>query len=405
MNGTMTLKTSIPYKLRMLTTALLTVAVFCFWGYVRPYLITERELTQMFLWNCDYFMERIAVPGGLARYIGEWLVQFFVYIKYGAAIYALLFLLVQWLCWRLTRRFPLSLVLPVLLWWLALDTTIPMTLHVAFVLALAAMAVIPHKEVPALPASAILVPVVYWLAGPVALLIPLYHLRWFFHRPLRWKAAGWTAGLLLLFLVCLTGSSRLVPYPLRELARGIDYRWEEDIIGTYQDMTYSTLLRRRQWESMVKLSISNPPQSLASQNAARLALWHTKRVGNEALRECLQHSRRVMASAVTASIMSNVYLEIGMLNMSQRSAFDLMESIPNGNKSGRAIKRLAETALYTGQHELALKYILLLEQTLFYRSWASSMRRFAEHPEQMESVPLFQHYREVYKKADDVFFY
>ena len=88
-----------------------------------------------------------------------------------------------------------------------------------------------------------------------------------------------------------------------------------------------------------------------------------------------------MASAVTTSIMSNVYLELGMLNMSQRAAFDLMESIPNGNKSGRAMKRLAETALYTGQPELALKYIRLLEQTLFYRKWASSMRRFAEHPE------------------------
>lgn len=60
---------SIKPGIRLLTTALLSVAVFCFWGYVRPYLITERELTQMFLWNADYFMERIVVPGGLARLI------------------------------------------------------------------------------------------------------------------------------------------------------------------------------------------------------------------------------------------------------------------------------------------------------------------------------------------------
>lgn len=394
---------SIKPGIRLLTTALLSVAVFCFWGYVRPYLITERELTQMFLWNADYFMERIAVPGGLARYIGEWLVQFFVYIKYGAVIYALLFALVQLLCWRLTRNYLLSLVLPVLMWWLSLHTDIPMTPHVALVLTLAAMTIIPDKEMPALLVSAVLVPIVYWLAGPVAVLIPLYHLRWFWSHPNTSIGEACAAGYLL--LLCLTGSTRLVPYPLGELARGIDYRWEEDIIGTYQDMTYSTLLRRRQWEGLVRLSISQPPQSLASQNAVRLALWHTKRAGDEVLRECLQHSRRVMASAVTTSIMSNVYLELGMLNMSQRAAFDLMESIPNGNKSGRAMKRLAETALYTGQPELALKYIRLLEQTLFYRKWASSMRRFAEHPELMESEPLFQKYREIYKKADDVFFY
>ena len=28
-----------------------------------------------------------------------------------------------------------------------------------------------------------------------------------------------------------------------------------------------------------------------------------------------------------------------------------------------------------------------------------------EHPELMEGEPLFQKYREIYKKADDVFFY
>ena len=221
---------SIKPGIRLLTTALLSVAVFCFWGYVRPYLITERELTQMFLWNADYFMERIVVPGGMARYIGEWLVQFFVYIKYGAAIYALLFALVQLLCWRLVRSFLLSLVLPVLMWWLSLYANIPMTPHVALVLTLAAMTIIPDKEMPALLVSAILVPIVYWLAGPVAVLIPLYHLRCLHSSPHR--SIGEACALSFLLLLCLTGSSRLVPYPLRQLARGIDYRWEEDIIGT-----------------------------------------------------------------------------------------------------------------------------------------------------------------------------
>jgi len=378
------------------------LGVFCFWAYVRPYAVTERELVQLFLWNADYFLERVAVPGGLARYIGEWLVQFFVYIRYGALVYALLFLSTQYLGWMVLRRllrpstllYILSYLPALLLWWVACDVRWPMTVHVAVLMVLAVTAMLPARPVSRLAVSVVLLPVVYWAAGPATILMVLCQRVW-------WHAA--VAGLL--FALCLTGSSLLVPYPLSALARGIDYRWDDDVVGSYEDMTYCTLLRREQWETIVDASYRQAPQSAAARNAVCLALWYTRRVGEQELMQQFNHSRTVMQSCVSSSIVSDLYLHLGMLNMSQRAAFELMESIPNNNKSGRAMKRLAETALCTGQYEVADKYLRLLEQTLFYREWARSMRPCIAHPELLLKHPRYSGLIGIYGKTKDGFFH
>ena len=75
-------------KLQIALTALFGVSAFCFWLFVRPALIVEREALQLFLWNSDYLTNRLAVPGGFARYIGDFLVQYFMFETTGAAILA-----------------------------------------------------------------------------------------------------------------------------------------------------------------------------------------------------------------------------------------------------------------------------------------------------------------------------
>ena len=392
----------------MMATVLFAIAVFCFWAYIYPCAVTERELVQLFLWNGDYFMERVVVPGGLARYVGEWLVQYFYYIRNGAIIYAHLFAAVQWLAARILRKawlFPLSFLPALLLWWMATDMRFPMTFHIALLMVLAVMALLPASRRQSLIATAVLVPVMYWAAGPVAMLLVIYHLRWIGERSARWSAVGWTAGLALLFAFCLVGSARLAPYSLRSLAEGIDYSWHTNRIGTYEDMEFCTLLRRGQWEKIIDKAVKKTPESAASQNVACLALWQTKRIGENELIAAMNHGRSVMADAVTASMVSDLYMHIGMLNMSQRAAFELMESVTNNNKSGRAVKRLAEVALFTGQYEVAAKYLRLLEQTVFYRKWAESMRPYLKHPELMHSDPHYRSYLDIYSKTNDIFFY
>ena len=55
---------------RLGLTILFGLAVFLFWRFRYPFALTYQEQFQLFLFDSDYFTERIAEPGGLARYIG-----------------------------------------------------------------------------------------------------------------------------------------------------------------------------------------------------------------------------------------------------------------------------------------------------------------------------------------------
>ena len=96
---------------RLGLTILFGLAVFLFWRFRYPFALTYQEQFQLFLFDSDYFTERIAEPGGLARYIGEFLTQFYNSPVLGALILAVLFMLMQRLTWRLMRcgaHYPIS---------------------------------------------------------------------------------------------------------------------------------------------------------------------------------------------------------------------------------------------------------------------------------------------------------
>ncbi len=90
--------------------------------------------------------------------------------------------------------------------------------------------------------------------------------------------------------------------------------------------------------------------------------------------------------------------------MAQRADFEVLEASTNYNKSGRALARQVETCLVREQYEVALKYISLLEQTIFYRDFAQRMRRLAEHPELIERDPYYGPLKKVAEQTVDGFF-
>ena len=397
-------------KVRICLTLLFGLAVFCFWGYMRPAMIVMRESMQLFLWNGDYLLERLSVPGGAARYLGEWLVQFFKYITLGAWINALLMMGVQWLSWLLLRRcraswtaYGLSFVPAMVLWYLSCDISVPMTFTVAVLLTLAAIVLLPGRQDRSLWSSAVLVPLVYWLAGPVAVLLAASHLRWLAGG--RWRAIAETAGLLLLWAVALLFSGRVAPYPLRMLAWGIDYRMRlPDKIGSYEEMEYDYLQRLGDWDAIVERSYAHEPAALSCQNVVRLAKWYRQQAGEEEMKECLRHTNKVLTSYASGLMMSDVYMHLAMISMSQRASFEVLEASTDYNKSGRALARQVETCLVNGQYEVALKYISLLEQTIFYRDFAQQMRRLAEHPDLIERDPYYGPLKKVAEQTVDSFF-
>lgn len=76
-------------------TILLGVAAFLFWRMRYPFALAFQEQFQLFLLDKQYLLSRIAEPGGIARYIGEFLVQFYNNVTFGALVIALLYMLLQ----------------------------------------------------------------------------------------------------------------------------------------------------------------------------------------------------------------------------------------------------------------------------------------------------------------------
>ncbi len=172
-----------------------------------------------------------------------------------------------------------------------------------------------------------------------------------------------------------------------------------------EDMTYDYLQRHNKWSQIVEMSQDSEPQSKACKNAVLLADFMTRLIDERTLFNTLKTGRMVLTSRTAAFIMSDIYLQMGMVAMSQRAAFEAMESIEDFNKSGRALQRLALTNLVCGQYEVSRKYLLLLEKTLFYRSWARQMLPLTENPKLINRYPSLIRLQHMVKDTNDRIFH
>ncbi|MBQ9214034.1 MAG: hypothetical protein IJ150_08850, partial [Bacteroidales bacterium] len=80
---------------KYLLSALLFLAAFVYWGFFHYEFLFFHEYYQMFLFSAEYFVQRLSSVGGLSDYIAEFLTQFYVHQKLGAAILGLLFVFLQ----------------------------------------------------------------------------------------------------------------------------------------------------------------------------------------------------------------------------------------------------------------------------------------------------------------------
>ena len=96
----------------------------------------------------------------------------------------------------------------------------------------------------------------------------------------------------------------------------------------------------------------------------------------------------VQSDATSPMPTAEAFYQLGMINVAQRTVFEAQEAILDFQKSGRCYKRLAQTNLINGSYEVARKYLLALQKTLFYRDWANETlpllgneEAIAKHPE------------------------
>ena len=164
---------------RILTSSLLGAAVFAFWMWLFPQDLSYQEQNQLFLFTWDYLGQRLALPGGPADWLSEFLVQFFYYRLAGALILALLAVLLQRVVWRAARKtdptdqrslYALSFIPSLLLLVYQGDVEVLLSFPVALILATALCPLMARARWHNLW----IIPLGWWLVGPVIAVPVLY---------------------------------------------------------------------------------------------------------------------------------------------------------------------------------------------------------------------------------------
>jgi hypothetical protein len=429
------------------------VVVFLFWRLRYPFALVYQEQFQLFLSDTDYFIERMAEPGGFARYVAEFLVQFYNSMTLGAAILAVLFMLMQRLTWRLMHLssygyYILSFIPAIILWYAMGDESVMLTYVVALMMAMAVALgwrLVRIGKIARLMIMIVAIPLLYWLLGPMVLLVAVLMLPWTVAVP------AVIYGLALMLL-----SAHYLPFPMMRIVQGIGYyRFPESIsyllmvipivvwllvcfaqklpkpkqwvvyaqalvlvlliqvpqegfdAKKYELMEYDYLVRLKDWKGIIAKAEKQTPDLPMSVSAMNLALAMTNQLGERAFDFYQRGSEGLLPpferNFSTTLLSGEIYFYLGMINTAQRFAFEAMEAIPNYNKSARVVKRLAETNLINGQYEVARKYLKMLEKTIFYRPWARQTMALLDDERQIEGHQLYGWLRKARLQEDFLF--
>lgn len=171
-----------------------------------------------------------------------------------------------------------------------------------------------------------------------------------------------------------------------------------------EELSYDFLQRKGQWEQLIQKSQNKQPQSLACQHVVRMAMHQMGSISDSEMFTDLALTNDALSSRTAAYMMSDVYMYAGLVNMSQRASFEAMASIEDFSMSGRALQRLTETALVTGQYRIAEKYISILEKTVYYRDFAKRMKQMVDTPSQIDNHPVYGSLKRAYVNTKDVLF-
>lgn len=221
-----------------LLSLLFGVAVVIFWSV--PYMsgLCFQEQYQMFLFDTNYFLERIVLPGGLADYISEFLVQFYYMPVLGGTIIALLLMSIQAISWGLMKQYGMKAVFPgyllsfvpsIVLWCAMGDQN----LLLSFVVALAGALLMGwihnrfHNRLVKVVFELVSTALVYWFLGPVVF---LYAALMIGDTLMKGKqnghilsSLGYSACLLILTVAWILLTTQSLQYPLYRIFSGLNY--------------------------------------------------------------------------------------------------------------------------------------------------------------------------------------
>jgi hypothetical protein len=386
-----------------LCTLLFGVAVLLFFGLAYPHHLHYQEQYQLFLFDSNYVWDIIRMPGGVADLLGRFCTQFFQFAWVGAAIIAVLLSLVQLLTLRLAKwgwLYGLSFVPSFLLWIFLLDEHA--LLGGIWAVLFTQFAVWGLVRLPDGWVRRIMIIIAFFI---------LYWIAWggshYYRYPTVFPTllyVAWVTAVILPFLVRITGTVlrdtiskgnwiiRTVPSVLLVAAIMGTVIWKSANFKAEKVMQYDFMARHQQWNRILETINTEKPNNQIGVTVQNLALA----MHGQLINHLLDYNQNgiagllpdVQSDATSPLPTAEVHYQLGMISVAQRTVFEAQEAILDFQKSGRCYKRLAQTNLILGSYEVARKYLMALQKTLFYRDWANETlpllgneEAIAKHPE------------------------
>lgn len=424
--------------IKPIATVLFGVAIWLFWLFGYPEAMNYQEQNQLFLTTWAYFMERMSVPGGLADYLSEFMVQFYYVPWLGALLIGVVYAAMQWLMWTTVRRwdktaFPITFLLPLLMLWHQGDIDTLLSLPVAIVMVLGATVSMGKGGKYAYFSDLLAVPLLYWAAGPVAAI----------YVAIRGLQCGWR---LLIEDAALIAISVLAAYwtvdyqwPLSMIVGGINYYriplmapvmqyvvlltpivialaarfnpWKNEdtfkgsrrylrlalqvsamvIVGifavnkgfdpfVYEILWQDSMVRQERWHDIIHRAEKHQYDIAMSSNCVNLALGMTEQLADRMFTFKQSGTEALLLHMIRDNMSdlptAEAFWRLGMVNSAKRYMMDIQQSILNARQSGRCTKRIAECHIVNGDYKAAEKRLNILKNTFFYRSWAEDAETY-----------------------------
>lgn len=424
--------------IKPIATVLFGVAIWLFWLFGYPEAMNYQEQNQLFLTTWAYFMERMSVPGGLADYLSEFMVQFYYVPWLGALLIGVVYAAIQWLMWTTVRRwdktaFPITFLLPLLMLWHQGDIDTLLSLPVAIVMVLGATVSMGKGGKYAYFSDLLAVPLLYWAAGPVAAI----------YVAIRGLQCGWR---LLIEDAALIAISVLAAYwtvdyqwPLSMIVGGINYYriplmapvmqyvvlltpivialaarfnpWKNEdtfkgsrrylrlalqvsamvIVGifavnkgfdpfVYEILWQDSMVRQERWHDIIHRAEKHQYDIAMSSNCVNLALGMTEQLADRMFTFKQSGTEALLLHMIRDNMSdlptAEAFWRLGMVNSAKRYMMDIQQSILNARQSGRCTKRIAECHIVNGDYKAAEKRLNILKNTFFYSSWAEDAETY-----------------------------
>ena len=318
----------------LLASALAFLAAYGFFQFAYPYHLMRREQMTLFVYDWDYIRQTYRGAGWLARFVCDFLDQFFHLPAVGPVVVALLLTAIGVVTYRIFRRFmgqwPSLAAAALFYAWSFLRETENLystryTLVVLGYLALV-LAALQFGKAWAKPLAA----VVFLAVGCWALGTPAnrYYGKW----------------------------------------------WGTPMVAYDRMIGLDTEVDRENWDKVLKLSEKDLHMTeasfcynLANAKKGRLGagLFKHSQDGVNSLFIRVSTER----SPFSNGIAGEVWFQLGDMTVAEQSAIISLQASPKHN-GARYVKRLARASLIAGEYASAQKYLDLLSKTLFYGKWA-----------------------------------